>query len=156
MCLIFIQCSTYHFLAAARVRHLIEEAQNSSAGSDDVDPAKLTQHDERRAEVRDAMDELSEQYRQALEWKYIDRMSVREIAQRWRTTEKAVESVLFRARGELRKRLLEKDSEAGAIAGRQKQKASKGKESAKQESASDETDEGKPQVIQSSVKEGVA
>ncbi|MGE3778438.1 MAG: hypothetical protein AB7F89_14730, partial [Pirellulaceae bacterium] len=39
------------------------------------------------------------------EWKYLDGLSVREIAVRWEMTEKAAESVLFRARREFRDRL---------------------------------------------------
>jgi DNA-directed RNA polymerase specialized sigma24 family protein len=37
-----------------------------------------------------------------LEWKYIDGLSVREMADRLGRTEKAVESVLFRARAAFR------------------------------------------------------
>ena len=55
------------------------------------------------------MGELSDQHRTALEWKYLDKLSVREIADRWETSEKAVESILFRARRELRMRLLNTD-----------------------------------------------
>ena len=52
--------------------------------------------------VRDAMDRLPENYRIALEWKYVDRLSVKVIAERLATTEKSVEAVLFRARNALR------------------------------------------------------
>jgi hypothetical protein len=51
------------------------------------------------------MDSLPDQQRLALEWKYLDKLSVREMADRWETTVKAVESILFRARREFRDRL---------------------------------------------------
>ena len=55
------------------------------------------------------MDALSDQFRAALEWKYLERLSVRDMAARWGTTEKSVESILFRARGEFRRRLKQLD-----------------------------------------------
>ena len=51
----------------------------------------------------------TEQTRSALEWKYIDKLSVREIAERLDVTEKAAESMLFRGRREFRERMLLKD-----------------------------------------------
>jgi hypothetical protein len=51
------------------------------------------------------MDDLPEPYRLVLEWKYVDRLSVQEIAVRMTLTEKAVESILFRARREFREGL---------------------------------------------------
>ena len=51
------------------------------------------------------MDGLPENYRLALEWKYIDKLSVKVIATRLDTTEKSAESILFRARQALRQKL---------------------------------------------------
>ena len=51
------------------------------------------------------MEKLPENYRFALEWKYVDRLSVKEIARRLETTEKSAESILFRARNALRQQL---------------------------------------------------
>jgi RNA polymerase sigma factor (sigma-70 family) len=100
-----------HFRAVSRVQHLVERC-----GGDDVrsgeNPAALQEIEESRAAVRQAMDALSEQHRLALEWKYLDHLSVREIAGRWKTTEKSVESMLFRARREFRERL-ERPGQAG-------------------------------------------
>jgi RNA polymerase sigma-70 factor (ECF subfamily) len=48
--------------------------------------------------VNAAMAQLPPHYRQALESKYISGESVRAIAERWRMTEKATESLLTRAR----------------------------------------------------------
>jgi len=103
-----------HYRAVARVRHLIDDARNGTvetgrADAGESDPAKQTEQQERRAEIRNIMDELPEQQRMALEWKYLDKLSVREIAARWQITEKAVESILFRARGEFRTRLNRRD-----------------------------------------------
>jgi RNA polymerase sigma factor (sigma-70 family) len=98
-----------HYRAVARVRHLIDDAKNDPGSGEQDDPAKTQEQQERRAEVRRAMDELSDQYRSAIEWKYIDGLSVRKIAERWETTEKAVESILFRARREFRMKLLNTD-----------------------------------------------
>jgi hypothetical protein len=56
------------------------------------------------------MDELTDQHRTALEWKYVDKLSVRDIAGRWEATEKSVESILFRARRELRLKLMKTDA----------------------------------------------
>ncbi len=96
-----------HYRAVARVRHLIDNAKQTAEADTRDDPSKREESQEKRAEVRRAMDELSDQHRAVLEWKYLDKLSVREIAERWDTTEKAVESILFRARRELRMRLLQ-------------------------------------------------
>lgn len=98
-----------HYRAVARVRHLIADAKPTAESDAVHDPAKLQESQEKRTEVRRAMDELSDQHRTALEWKYLDKLSVREIAARWKVTEKAVESILFRARRELRMKLLKTD-----------------------------------------------
>ena len=99
-----------HFRAAARVQHLIEEAEPSS----DIDPGHdpASQHDQKleRQRVRDAMDRLPNNYRLALEWKYVEQLSVRVIAKRLDASEKSAESILFRARNALRKQLKQDES----------------------------------------------
>lgn len=87
-----------HFRAAARVQHLIE--RGGTAVKLNVQQTPATEHDRQleREEVRAALDRLPEPYRLALEWKYIDRLSVREIAARLNASEKGTESILFRAR----------------------------------------------------------
>jgi RNA polymerase sigma-70 factor (ECF subfamily) len=101
-----------YFRATARVRRLVDEVRHNSPEADDSgDPVKRKEREERRAEVRQVMDQLPDQYRTALEWKYLDKLSVREIARRWGAKEKAVESILFRARNEFRERLKKKDSD---------------------------------------------
>lgn len=102
-----------HFRAVARVQKLIDQAEQKSVDESQLDPAK--QHDQKLQQqaVRDAMAELAEDQQLALELKYIDRMSVKDMTKRMGTTEKAVESILYRARGALRKQL-----QRGDIAGR--------------------------------------
>lgn len=94
-----------HFRAAARVQHLIDDARQNSPICDEDDAFQQQALLERRAEIRVVMDSMPEQYRLALEWKYLDRLSVRDIAGRMNTTEKATESVLFRARREFREKV---------------------------------------------------
>jgi len=48
--------------------------------------------------VADVLDELSDEERVVLEWKYLDRFTVREIAERLGKTEKGVTAMLYRAR----------------------------------------------------------
>jgi RNA polymerase sigma-70 factor, ECF subfamily len=54
------------------------------------------------AETRDSairtLDAMDDEERLALEWKYVESLSVREIAERLGRTEKAVEAILYRAR----------------------------------------------------------
>ena len=52
--------------------------------------------------VNAAMSQLPPRYGEALEAKYLHGRTVRQIAQLWRTSEKAVESVLGRARAAFR------------------------------------------------------
>mgnify|MGYP002622905453 FL=1 len=93
-----------HFRAAARVQHHVDKVARSA--SDDNDAPRQQELTERRREVLQAMDGLPDQQRLALEWKYVDRLSVREIAGRLETSEKAAESILFRARRAFRERLV--------------------------------------------------
>jgi RNA polymerase sigma-70 factor (ECF subfamily) len=55
-----------------------------------------------RAETRDAviraLDALADEERLVLEWKYVESLSVRDIAERLGRTEKAAEAILYRAR----------------------------------------------------------
>jgi RNA polymerase sigma-70 factor, ECF subfamily len=59
---------------------------------------------ELRAVVGRVMTELEDDQRLALEWKYVEGLSVREIAGRLSRTEKGVEALLYRARAEFKKR----------------------------------------------------
>lgn len=57
---------------------------------------------ERKELVARAIEQMKDEERVALEWKYIDTLSVRDIAERMGRSEKAVESILFRARRSFR------------------------------------------------------
>ena len=61
-------------------------------------PDSLLERQETRALVNATMAQLPPHYRQALEAKYVDGQSVRDIATDGRQTEKAIESLLGRAR----------------------------------------------------------
>jgi RNA polymerase sigma-70 factor (ECF subfamily) len=58
---------------------------------------------ETKSRVHLALDSLPERQRIVLEWKYLDGLSVKEMAERLGETEKAVESVLYRGRREFRR-----------------------------------------------------
>lgn len=100
-----------HFRAAKRVKHLIERVKTTQTGVDSNDAVTQELNQERREGVRQVMGDLSEQHRLALEWKYIEKLSVREMADRWETSEKAVESILFRARREFRRQHQRQDDD---------------------------------------------
>ena len=80
--------------------------QVSSNGHATGCPSAPLEAEETRALVLKVLDELPDRQRVVLEWKYLDSLRVREIAERLGETEKAVETVLYRARREFR-RLLE-------------------------------------------------
>lgn len=101
-----------HFRAAARVQHLINQVKHETTDVEMHDAQASHQLLERREEVRNVLGQMTEQSRLALEWKYVDKLSVREIAVRFSVTEKAAESILFRARGEFRQKMMMKDQES--------------------------------------------
>ncbi len=98
-----------HFRSAARVRQLMEKIVRTTEPANREDATSVQLHEEQREQVREIMDGLTEQHRIVLEWKYLEKLSVKEIAGRWDMTEKAVESILFRARGEFRDRYRERE-----------------------------------------------
>lgn len=100
-----------HFRAAVRVQHLIDQAKQNRPVCSGDDAAAGQELQERREEIRDVLGQLPEQSRLALEWKYVDKLSVREIADRLGITEKAAESILFRGRREFRERMLLKGAQ---------------------------------------------
>jgi RNA polymerase sigma-70 factor, ECF subfamily len=68
------------------------------------DSAGRLVREETRAAVARVVLALDDDQRLALEWKYLDGISVREIAHRLDRTEKAAEALLYRAREEFRRR----------------------------------------------------
>ena len=81
------------------------EAQKHS----DNRPAARSERAEQINDVIAVLEGLDETRRQCLEWKYLERLSVREMAARLDLTEKAVESVLYRARLEFRERFKQRE-----------------------------------------------
>lgn len=67
-------------------------------------PSANLERSEQAGDVLGVLDELDEIKRECLEWKYLDKLTVREMAARLDVTEKAVESILYRARLEFRER----------------------------------------------------
>ena len=87
--------------AEDRVKKMIERSEplDISEGS----PEKPLELAETRSQVLEVLDGLPERQRIALEWKYVENLRVKEIAERLGETEKAVEATLYRARREFRK-----------------------------------------------------
>lgn len=76
------------------VRAALESLLTTTAS----DPESLTERRELGRLVQATLDQLHPRYGDALEWKYIHGLTVKEIASRMEVTPKAVESVLSRAR----------------------------------------------------------
>ena len=70
--------------------------------SDPTGPQDALAATETAAQVAKTMAALPDEQRLALEWKYVDELSVRETAERLGRTEKAVEALLYRARRSFR------------------------------------------------------
>lgn len=66
-------------------------------------PTARLEVEETRLEVLRVLDALPERQRLVLEWKYVESLHVREIAERLGESERAVEAVLYRARRGFRK-----------------------------------------------------
>ena len=66
------------------------------------DPGESSEAGERALQVSLAMRRLPERYAELLEEKYVDGLSVKQIAEQHGATEKAIESALYRARDALR------------------------------------------------------
>ncbi|MCG6155910.1 RNA polymerase sigma factor [Rubinisphaera margarita] len=106
-----------HMRAAKRVRHLMDKVQHESPCVSEPEGEQMQLQLERQSEVRQAMSRLPEHYQLALEWKYIDHKSLDEIAERLGSSRKSVESILFRARRDLRDAVqgLEKQQEQEVV-----------------------------------------
>ena len=100
-----------HYARRRRTAHeapLVEEMRDVRAALESLGAASTDGPDERlrRQEVarlvQMTLDHLPGRYGDALEWKYIQELSVQEIAARSKVTPKAAESVLSRARAAFR------------------------------------------------------
>ena len=69
-----------------------------SIGADLDDPSVQFDREELARLARVVLDQLSPSYSRALEWKYLEGISVKEIAERLQLSPKAAESILSRAR----------------------------------------------------------
>lgn len=78
-----------------------------------LDPEERLLELEHQELVHLALDRLAERYAQAMEWRYVDELSVGEIAGRWACTYKAAESTLSRARAAFLEVYLEMERELG-------------------------------------------
>lgn len=97
-----------HFRRKMRQPTLVEVGDEEAAVSlrtnpgGDATPQGALERKEESRSVHEALDRLPPHYAQALEWKYVERLPVREIAERLRVGPKAAESLLTRARGAFR------------------------------------------------------
>ena len=80
----------------------VRAALESLARTEDADPSRVFERAEVRRCVLATLDQLPPTYGNALEWKYIQGLSVKEIAHRLRLGPKAAESLLTRARNAFR------------------------------------------------------
>ena len=89
--------------AAIDQRAILQAASEAQKQSDNL-PAARSEQVEQVNDVIAVLEGLDETKRQCLQWKYLERLSVREMAARLDLTVKAVESILYRARLEFRER----------------------------------------------------
>ena len=89
-----------------RLRRLRDDPIALSRGRGDAretaDPQGSLEAAEEKTQVAGTMARLSNEERLVLEWKYVEELSVREMARRIGRTEKAVENLLYRARKSFR------------------------------------------------------
>ena len=83
--------------------HLGRLAVENGQSCRESGPSRSLEIKESRNRVLQILDRLPDQQRIALEWKYIDGLRIREIADRLKETEKAIEAMLYRARREFRR-----------------------------------------------------
>ncbi len=87
-----------HFRRAGRAVNREPAEPSAAADTDSAGPDSSLITAETTDAVIRTLDALNDEERLALEWKYIESLSVREIAERLGRTEKAVEAILYRAR----------------------------------------------------------
>jgi RNA polymerase sigma-70 factor (ECF subfamily) len=88
------------FRARDKLPATVDVYSNGRAAGDPSAPLEV---EETRIDVLRVLDEMPDRQRVVLEWKYLDGLRVREIAERLGESEKAVETVLYRARREFRR-----------------------------------------------------
>lgn len=95
--------------------HLPRVAQEQQRRDGPADPSASMTLAEKQTQISEILEGLPERQRLALEWKYVDGMRVREIANRLGETEKAVEATLYRARREFRRLFELSETEVAVI-----------------------------------------
>jgi RNA polymerase sigma-70 factor (ECF subfamily) len=92
-----------HFRRMNRGEAYLQFETNAAAEAESGNPElDLIQFETKNAVIR-ALDSLTDEERLALEWKYMESLSVCDIAERLGRTEKAVEAILYRARMSFRR-----------------------------------------------------
>lgn len=93
-----------HARRAARQGRLLSAARDSQPHvTDDSTVSGPVETEEKKQKILTILDRLPELQRLVLEWKHVDDWSIRQIAEHTGKTEKAVESILYRARKEFRR-----------------------------------------------------
>ncbi len=92
-----------HFRKLVRNRDHLQEFARQPNDREVAMPSAPLETGETRSLVLQALDQLPPRQREVLECKYLEALSVRDIASRVGETEKAVESLLYRARLEFRR-----------------------------------------------------
>jgi len=94
-----------YYRARLRAPEVFVEDAEDLAGSDEaLRMQELLDQEQLRKQTREILAALPEPYRLALLWRYWEKASAREMAQKTGKTEKAVERLLARARAEFRER----------------------------------------------------
>jgi len=87
---------------------VLEQRSKDDAFAAELDnPADDLERRDRSQRVRQTLAELPEHYRQVLQWKYSERLAVKEISRRMQVQAKAAESLLTRARLAFRRKYRE-------------------------------------------------
>jgi len=103
---------TVSFDADERVRDRVESVVTDPQS----DPASVPESEERAQLLRAVLDGLPGRYGEVLEWKYLEEMSVEQIAKRLRASFESTQSLLQRARVALRSALAERGIDAAWFA----------------------------------------
>lgn len=91
-----------YFRRSMQSESFLRASANNQGNADPATPDQdLVQVETQDAVVR-TLDAMEDEERLVLEWKYLESLSVRTIAERLGRTEKAVESILYRARASFR------------------------------------------------------
>jgi RNA polymerase sigma-70 factor (ECF subfamily) len=109
-----------YFRQQVRNRDRLTQIANHALGMrEEPGPGASLETGETRDHVLCVLDKLTDRQREVLEYKYLDALSVRDIAARLSESEKTVESLLYRARREFRRLFELPTSPGGNVSPRQ-------------------------------------